>query len=210
MRAWTRACVAGLTLWILAGSSLAGTLEVQFALDGQVMVSLGLFSPPGSTSGTARVVLNEVDSVGAITGILAPASLQDLTLQTTLNPVGVFRFSQVAPAAGAFDGAKFGIEGGLLTFLGVNPFGTMAPFSNQLAFAVGLASVGTAGAARLMFDATLNGAGNGAGAAIRFALTGREVSRRFVPEPGPIGLVAVVLGAISALLPWIRARQRAL
>src|SRR5262245_48954984 len=126
MRAWTPACVAGLTLWILAGSSLAGTLEVQFALGGQLSVSLGLISEPGSTSGTARVVLTGVDSLGALSGPSATASLRDLTLQTTLAPTGVFRFSQVAPVTGAFDGAMFGVAAGSLTFLGVNPVGAMA------------------------------------------------------------------------------------
>jgi hypothetical protein len=200
MRVQLRTTLAGLALWILAGSSLAGTLDVQFALEGQVAVSLGFVSTPGSTTGTAHVVLAGVDSFGAITGPSASATLRSLTLQTTLSSVGPFQFFQLEPVTGPFDGASFGITPMGVTFRGVNGIsGAMADFTNQIAFAVQLASLGTPGAGQLTFNGAL-GAGS---IAVQFDLVGREVSRSFsTPEPYEIGLVAMGLALIAAVSAW--------
>jgi hypothetical protein len=194
MRVQMRAILVGLTLWILADSSPAGTLDVQFTLSGQVSVSLGFNSTPGSTTGMARVVLTGVDSSGMITGPGATGTLRDVTVQTSLMPIGPFTFSQLAPATGPFDGAAVSIAPMTFTVRSLNgTSGAMADFSNQLAFAAQLASLGTPGAAQLMLNVTV-------GPDIvmtRFSLLGREVSRSFVPEPSQIGLLAMSLGLLA-------------
>ena len=175
---------------------------MQFALSGQVAVSLGFTSTPGSTTGAARVVLTGVDAFGAITDASATATLRDLTVQTTLSTVAPFSFAQQGQATGTFGGMAFSVAPMGLTLRGVNgTSGATADFMNQLAFAVQVSSLGTAGAGQLMFNATV-----GPNAVLtQFSLLGREVSRSFAPEPAEIGLVALGL----ALLGWIlRARRR--
>lgn len=206
MRVQVRAALAGLTLWILAGSSWAGTLDVQFSLSGQVNVSLGFNSVPGTTTGMARVVLTGVDASGMITAPSASASLSDLSVATSLTTVGPFSFSQLGSATGLFDGAAFSIAAMAFTVRGLNgTSGAMADFTNQVSFAVQLASLGTPGAAQLMLNATV-----GPNAVMtQFILTGREVSRTFAaPEPAEIGLVVMSLAMLAACTQ--RARRRSL
>src|SRR5262245_20717163 len=89
MAAWIRASVGALTLWTLASSSEAGTLEIRFALGGgQIAVAnagIGASDPQTMFTGTARVVLTGVDRLGAITDPAATASLLDVDVQATLR-----------------------------------------------------------------------------------------------------------------------------
>src|SRR5262245_4797094 len=73
---------------------------VQFSLGGQVAVSPGMVSTPGSINGMATVVLTGVDALGAITDPSA-MGLLNLSLQAGF-PGGPLQFNQLAPAGGAF------------------------------------------------------------------------------------------------------------
>ena len=210
-----RAALVGLSIWTLAASSSAGTLQVQFSLGGQVAVSPGMVSTPGSTTGMATVVLNGVNSLGAITDPSATASLLGLTLQANF-PAGSLQFSQLAPVSSTFfigsssdllgpvAGAAFGIAPMSLTLQLSNGLLGGINFTNQMDIAVQLASLGMPGASQLMF----NGSFGTSGATAQFALLGSEVARTFAaPEPAESGLLAAGLALFAAGAWMLRARR---
>jgi hypothetical protein len=161
----------------------------------------------------ATVVLNGVDSFGTITDPSATATLLGLTLQASF-PGGPLQFSQLAPVSSTFfvgsssdllgpvAGATFGIAPMSLTLQLSN--GLIGPinFTNQMAIAVQLASLGMAGASQLMF----NGLFSASGATAQLNLLGSEVARTFAaPEPAESGLLGLALFAAGAWL--FRARR---
>jgi len=204
--------LAGLTLCMLAKPSEAGTLEVRFALGGgQISLAVAGFGSSNLQTmftGTARVVLMGVDALGEITDRTATASLLDVDVLVNLTiPVlgGTFpfRFNQVAPVTGPFDGTTLGIPPQGLRIRSTNAAGGMADSSNQMSLAVQLALLDTSGASQLILNSLLSGQGS----SLRFDIVGREVSRNFVPEPAEIALIAI--GVTLLLGSWIiRAGRR--
>jgi hypothetical protein len=202
-----RATLVGLSIWALAASSLAGTLQVQFALSGQVVVSPSMVSTPGSTTGLATVVLTGVNSFGAITDRNATATILGLTLQAGFS-AGPLQFSQKGPATNTFfigaatdllgpgAGAAFGIAPAGLTLQLTRGLVGGINFTNQMAVAVQIASIGMSGASQLMFS----GSFGPSDVTAQFNLLGREVARNFaaVPEPVESGLLATGLALIAA------------
>ncbi len=205
MSAWSRAWIVGLLLWSLAGSGRAGTLDVQFALGGgQITAAAGGLISNTETmfTGSARVVLTGVDSLGAITAPSATASLRDLAVQLTFTfGAGVaapFQFALARPVTGSFDGATLGIAPMGLTLRGINGRGSSLDFTNRMALALQLSALDMSGAGRLVLNSILQADTVGF-TAVQFNVVGSEVSRRFsAPEPPEIALAALGLALLAA------------
>jgi hypothetical protein len=183
---------------------------VQFSLGGQVAVSPGMVSTPGSINGMATVVLTGVDSLGAITDPSASALL-NFSLQASF-PGGPLQFNQLTPGAGGtlvagassdllgpVAGATFGIAPNGVVFQLFNGLVGPINFTNQMAIAVQLASLGVSGASQLMFNGSIGSSGP-TGVTAQFSLLGSEVARTFAaaPEPAESGLLAAGLALFAA------------
>ena len=220
-------------LWLavvvsLAGPVSAATLSVEFDFTGSTVTLLGgvvVVPPDGTiTVGSGRITfLADEFTQQAIAG---PAQLADVGLALTLDAnllgqahiTGTVAGSQVGGASGSLNGALTQVSllgplqilytgtvqcaGSGCGAVGTFPvtLGTILTFLGS--FGVGnLASVGNATVnATLPFSL--------AGFTGILQLSGAEVSRVFVPEPGSFGLLALGLGALAGSAQIRRRRSR--
>lgn len=220
MRTWIYAGIAVLAFWIPAGSSSAGTLEVSFAFD-QGTITFGVpgafVSQATSFSGTGRVVLTGVDSLGMLTGPgpSAAASVRDVSLVFTgpapTNPQ-TFRLEQEGVASGiaglSAGVASVSVGPSALMFRLTNQAGGSALLSNPaIGASVLVQSLGTPGSATAALSGFFPQVGSTG--AVQLDIRGREFSRRFsVPEGAAIQYLAMSLVALAGGATWGRRRRR--
>lgn len=210
MRILKRTSLMALTLWMLASPSAAGTLAIDFAFD-QGQAGFGTFFPvvsfanATSFSGTARIVLTGVDSLGAITAPMPTAALQGLSLQLSFSAsspptpaVESAQFSQVSAAAGTFDGTTLRLPARAFSFQArLPPLTGPGVFASSEAV-LDLFALNRPGAAQLLLRAG-GTAGSTSLLLLTFDVEGREVARTFsapeVPEMGLLGIGLLLLGA---------------
>jgi hypothetical protein len=199
---------------MLASPSAAGTLTIDVALDGGQVELIGFsvfgttFLKPASFSGSARIVLTGVDSLGALTAPSATGSLQALRLQLDFppsNPGPAFtsaHFSQIGVAAGGFDGAMLRLAATDLAFeVELPPLSGSGFLPGSSDASLALLGLAMPGAAQLALRGSAGSAagGNMLPFILNFDVRGREVARSFsapeAPELGLLCLGLVLLGA---------------
>jgi hypothetical protein len=191
MRPWIHAGIVALALWSPAVSSSAGTLEVSFAFD-QGTIGFGVpgvfMSQATSFSGSGRVVLTGVDSLGMLTGPSAAGQLRDVSLMfigPTPNGTFTFGLPQEGVATGSFNGSALALPQGALAFRLTNQAGGNVPLINPtMGFNLPIQSLGTPGSALLGLAGIFVGGGGG----VLLDLQGREVARRFSAPEGSVCL----------------------
>ena len=204
MRVWMLLC-------LMPGASFAGTLRINLTLDGsQILLGVpGQIVASGqNVVGNASVSLVGVSSVGALTGAMPIGSLGGLTLQLTFtapgNPPAMAFLSQERGATGAFDGGSFRFAPGVLSLQArTSVRGAAFTVRNLMTVQPSVFSLDSPGDALLSLSAFLPGVASPL--AVQLNLTGREVSRSFVPEPSELAGLALGLIGFAASI-WLSCR----
>jgi hypothetical protein len=179
-----------------ASPAVAGTLTLDFTLDTASGLS---FSP---VTGSARVVLTGVDASGTPTGTSPQGSLQSLRILTSSDfDMTTTEILLQQPVGGAFERMGFPSNADLLQTTqcaggadvcrGIPNFDSPIVLSLKLEAFVFVANPGTPGP-----GFTLSGLERNRLLA-NVTISGREVSRTFVPEPLAGGLLLLGLAAIA-------------